>query len=139
MPGAFLVQIKAREDSWVAISADGKEIMQDTLRASAEKSVGARNQIVIKTGNVGALDISFNGKKLAIAGQRQRSQDAHLRSQRSEALRLAKVVTACRSAACPCHSTSSATAQVRMPPVAADSGLFRPKIIASEPPSLVFS
>jgi cytoskeleton protein RodZ len=67
-PGAFLVQIKAREDSWVAISADGREIMQDTLPASTEKSIGARDQIVIKTGNAGALDISFNGKKLPAQG-----------------------------------------------------------------------
>jgi cytoskeleton protein RodZ len=66
--GAFLVQIKARQDSWVAISADGRQIMQDTLYASAEKSVGARDQVVIKTGNAGALDISFNGKKLPAQG-----------------------------------------------------------------------
>lgn len=67
-PGAFLVQIKAREDSWVAISADGREIMQATLNASAEKSIGARDQVVIKTGNAGALDISFNGRKLPTQG-----------------------------------------------------------------------
>ena len=67
-PGAFLVQIKAREDSWVAISADGREIMQDTLSASEQKSIGAREEIVIKTGNAGALDISFNGKKLPSQG-----------------------------------------------------------------------
>jgi cytoskeleton protein RodZ len=66
--GAFLVQIKAREDSWVAISADGRQIMQATLYASAEKSIGASDQIVIKTGNAGALDISFNGKKLPAQG-----------------------------------------------------------------------
>jgi len=67
-PGAFLVQVKARQDSWVVISADGKEIMQDTLRASAEKSIGARDQVVIRTGNAGALDISFNGKELPPQG-----------------------------------------------------------------------
>jgi cytoskeleton protein RodZ len=67
-PGAFLVQIKAREDSWVAISADGREIMQDTLSASEQKSIGAREEIIIKTGNAGALDISFNGKKLPSQG-----------------------------------------------------------------------
>lgn len=67
-PGAFLVQIKAREDSWVAISADGREIMQDTLSASEQKSIGAREEVVIKTGNAGALDISFNGKKLPSQG-----------------------------------------------------------------------
>ena len=68
VPGAFLVQIKAREDSWVAISADGREIMQATLNASAEKSIGAHDQVVIKTGNAGALDISFNGRKLPTQG-----------------------------------------------------------------------
>ena len=67
-PGAFLVQIKAREDAWVAIIADGREIMQDTLSASEQKSIGAREEIVIKTGNAGALDISFNGKKLPSQG-----------------------------------------------------------------------
>jgi hypothetical protein len=66
--GLFQVLIKAREDSWVAITADGKQIVQDTLVAPAEQAIEARNQIVIKTGNVGALDISFNGKKLASQG-----------------------------------------------------------------------
>ena len=66
--GLFQVLVKAREDSWVAITADGKQIVQDTLAAPAEKSIEARDQIVIKTGNVGALDISFNGKKLAPQG-----------------------------------------------------------------------
>jgi cytoskeleton protein RodZ len=67
-PGAFLVLIKAREDAWVAIAADGKQIVEDTLAAATEKSVQARNQIVIKTGNAGALDISFNGQKLPPQG-----------------------------------------------------------------------
>jgi cytoskeleton protein RodZ len=62
--GAFLVRVRAREDSWVSISADGKQIMQNTLSAPAEKAIEASNEVVIKTGNVGALDISFNGKKL---------------------------------------------------------------------------
>jgi len=66
--GLFHLLIKAREDSWVAITADGKQIVQDTLAASAEQSIEARNQIVIKTGNVGALEISFNGTKLPAQG-----------------------------------------------------------------------
>jgi len=67
--GAFTVLIKAREDSWLSITADGQPVMQDTLTSAAEKSVQAHNQIVIKTGNVGALEISFNGKKLAPQGR----------------------------------------------------------------------
>ncbi|MGH9505078.1 MAG: helix-turn-helix domain-containing protein [Terriglobales bacterium] len=63
------ILIKARQDSWVAITADGKPVVEETLAASGEKSIEARNQVVIKTGNVGALDISFNGKKLAPQGE----------------------------------------------------------------------
>jgi hypothetical protein len=66
--GLFHVQIRAREDAWVAITADGKRVVQATLTAPAEQSIEAREQIVIKTGNVGALEISFNGKKLASQG-----------------------------------------------------------------------
>jgi cytoskeleton protein RodZ len=67
-PKTFLVQIQAQQDSWIAITADGHQIMQDTLHAASEKSVEAHDQIVIKTGNAGALDISFNGKKLQQQG-----------------------------------------------------------------------
>lgn len=67
--GVFVVLIQAHEDSWLSITADGKQIMQDTLTAPTEKSIEARNQIVIKTGNLGALDFSFNGKKLAAQGR----------------------------------------------------------------------
>lgn len=68
--GVFLVLIKAHQDSWVSITSDGKQILQDTLAANAEKSVEAHDQIVIKSGNVGALDISFNGKNLgSLRGQ----------------------------------------------------------------------
>ena len=42
--------------------------MQDTLHASSEKSVEAHDQVVIKTGNAGALDISFNGRRLQQQG-----------------------------------------------------------------------
>ena len=68
-PGAFRVLIKARADSWVTITADGKELVPELLLASGEKSVEARKEIVIKAGNVGALDFSFNGKKLPVQGE----------------------------------------------------------------------
>ena len=68
IPGAFTVVIKAREDSWVSITADGKQLMQEVLVAPAAKSVEARNEIVIKVGSVGALDFSFNGKQIPTQG-----------------------------------------------------------------------
>lgn len=67
-PGRFLLLVKARQDAWVDITADGKQAVQDTLTPSAGKTVEARSQVVIRTGNAGALDISFNGKKLGSQG-----------------------------------------------------------------------
>jgi hypothetical protein len=68
-PGEFVVKIKANDDSWLLITADGKPIMQDTLAAEEEKSITAQKEIVIKAGNIGGLDFWFNGTKLASQGE----------------------------------------------------------------------
>jgi cytoskeleton protein RodZ len=67
-PGSFVVRIKAREDCWIVLSADGKVILQDTLTGDTERSVEARREIAIRAGNVGALDLFFNGKKVPAQG-----------------------------------------------------------------------
>jgi cytoskeleton protein RodZ len=64
----LLLVIKAREDSWLSISVDGEIVTRSLLTAPAQKSVRAQNEIVIKAGNVGALDFEFNGKKLPTQG-----------------------------------------------------------------------
>lgn len=68
VPGEFSLIIKAKEDCWLLITADGKQVLQDTLGASAEKLVAARSEITLKAGNVGALELWFNGKKLPAIG-----------------------------------------------------------------------
>ena len=67
-PGSFTVAIKAREDSWISITADGKQLSEQLLVAPAERSIEARDEIVIKAGSIGALDFSFNGKQLPAQG-----------------------------------------------------------------------
>jgi cytoskeleton protein RodZ len=64
----LLVLIKAREDSWLSVSVDGEIVTRALLSAPAQKSVRAEKEIVIKAGNVGALDFEFNGKKLPSQG-----------------------------------------------------------------------
>jgi cytoskeletal protein RodZ len=66
--GAFVVLITAREDSWLTITVDGKQIMNDTLIAPGERSVPGQKEVVVRAGDVGALDFSFNGKKLPVQG-----------------------------------------------------------------------
>lgn len=67
-PAAFTLMIRAREDSWISITVDGKQLSEQMLVAPAEKSVEARNEIVIKAGSIGALEFSFNGKRLPAQG-----------------------------------------------------------------------
>jgi cytoskeleton protein RodZ len=65
----LLVLIKAREDSWLSISVDGEIVTRALLSAPAQRSIRAEKEIVIKAGNVGALDFEFNGKKLPTQGE----------------------------------------------------------------------
>jgi cytoskeleton protein RodZ len=66
--GNLLVVIKAREDSWLSISVDGEIVTRALLAAPTQKSVRAEKEIVIKAGNIGALDFEFNGQKLPTQG-----------------------------------------------------------------------
>jgi len=66
--GKFYVRIRAHEDAWLSINVDGKRIMYDMIIAAAEKTVEGRNLIVMRAGNVGALDFSFNGQNLPKLG-----------------------------------------------------------------------
>lgn len=66
--GKVAVTVKAREDSWIAITVDGEVTMQGTLAAGSQKSIHASREISIKAGNAGALDFSFDGKPLPPQG-----------------------------------------------------------------------
>ena len=62
--------IKAFDDCWISITADGKPIIADgEIASGTSKTVEANREIVIKAGNVGALDFSLNGKPLGRQGQ----------------------------------------------------------------------
>jgi cytoskeleton protein RodZ len=64
----FLVQVKAKEDSWVSIVADGKSVMQRVLTADKRKSIKAGKTLILRTGNAGGIEVSFNGRPLGALG-----------------------------------------------------------------------
>lgn len=64
----FVITVKAKEDSWVSIVADGKSVMQRVLLADKQKRVKAGRQLVLRTGNAGGIDVTFNGKRLGALG-----------------------------------------------------------------------
>jgi cytoskeleton protein RodZ len=66
--GEFTVVIKSREESWTTITVDGKTISSELLPAGTERVVQGRKEITVRTGNAGAVDFQFNGKKVGAGG-----------------------------------------------------------------------
>ncbi len=65
----FVVQIRATQDAWVQIVADGKLMSEGVLVPPAEKRVRAAKEVVIKTGNAAGVEVSFNGQPLPPLGE----------------------------------------------------------------------
>jgi cytoskeleton protein RodZ len=66
--GILTLQVRINEDSWLSITADGNEIARGMFTAPTQRTVRADKEIVVRAGNVGALDFDFNGKKLPSQG-----------------------------------------------------------------------
>ena len=73
--------LKAHDDSWISINVDGTQLPGQTLVAATEKSFEARRSVMLKAGNIGAVDVYFNGQKIPPQGDegevRTLSFDAH--------------------------------------------------------------
>jgi cytoskeleton protein RodZ len=65
---AFFVQVKAKEDSWVSIIADGKSVMQRILSADKHRKIKAGKTLILRTGNAGGIEVTFNGRSLGALG-----------------------------------------------------------------------
>jgi cytoskeleton protein RodZ len=65
---SFFISVKAREDSWVSIVADGKSVMERVLMADKHKKIKAGKSLVLRTGNAGGIEVSFNGRPLGNLG-----------------------------------------------------------------------
>ena len=66
--GEFTVTVHARDQSWIATTVDGKPIPSETLEPGNGRTFHGRREVVIKAGNIGALDFLLNGKKLDVGG-----------------------------------------------------------------------
>jgi len=61
--------IRATENSWVSVAADGQVVSQETLIAPAHTSVRASREIVAKVGNAAGVSFLWNGEEIPPAGQ----------------------------------------------------------------------
>jgi cytoskeleton protein RodZ len=66
--GTFTLLIRANGDSWIQVTVDGKDLINQLLPAGAQKSIDAEHEITVRAGNIGGLDFTLNGKKLSAQG-----------------------------------------------------------------------
>ena len=67
-PTSFSLLIRAEENTWVSITADGKPVAQETLIAPAHTSVRATGEVVVKAGNAAGISFQLNGAEIPAQG-----------------------------------------------------------------------
>jgi len=67
----FTVAIRATEEAWVSVIADGKPVIDRTLEANEQHKITAGKQVVLKTGNARGLEVSYNGKPFGPLGNKE--------------------------------------------------------------------
>ena len=65
------LQVFAREDSWLSVSVDGKNLGQGILGAQKSRSIRAQKEVRLKVGNLAGVQVSFNGEPVDVDGQAQ--------------------------------------------------------------------
>lgn len=67
-PNTFVILVRAKEDSWVSLQADGKITWEGFLRANKQRLVRAGKRVVLTTNNAGGLVVRHNGKLVRALG-----------------------------------------------------------------------
>lgn len=64
----FNVEVRTTGRAWVSLKADGNIVVRGVLDADQTRTLHADKEIVVWTGNVGATQVSFDGKLVPIQG-----------------------------------------------------------------------
>jgi cytoskeleton protein RodZ len=68
-PAAALnLVIRASENSWISVTADGRAVIHELLIAPAHTSVHAAHEISVRVGNAGGVTFLWNGQELPAQG-----------------------------------------------------------------------
>lgn len=65
-----LLDLMAREETWLSVSSDGKRVFSGILAPNQTKSVAGRESATMKVGNAAGLEVRLNGKLLGPLGAR---------------------------------------------------------------------
>jgi len=65
-----LLDLMAREETWLSVSSDGKHLFSGVLAPHQTKTVEGKESAVMKVGNAAGLEVRLNGKLLGPLGGR---------------------------------------------------------------------
>lgn len=65
---ALNLVIRATENSWISVTADGQSVTHETLIAPAHTTVRANREIVVKVGNAAGVTFSWKGQEIPAQG-----------------------------------------------------------------------
>jgi len=65
-----MLDLLAREATWLSVSSDGKPVFSGILQANQTKSVGGKQFAKMRVGNAAGIEIRLNGKLLEPLGTR---------------------------------------------------------------------
>jgi cytoskeleton protein RodZ len=65
---SFEVTVRATDKAWVSIKSDGQFKVRGIITPPDVKTIRGTDQIVFWTGNAGAVEVSFNGQRVPLAG-----------------------------------------------------------------------
>ena len=70
-PGSkVLLDLTAREETWLSVSSDGKPVFSGILAANQTKTVQSKDYAKMRVGNAAGIEVRLNGKLLAPLGHR---------------------------------------------------------------------
>ncbi len=64
----LILVIRAEENSWISVTADGQPVLRETLIAPAHTSVRASREINVRVGNAAGVSFIWNGSELPAQG-----------------------------------------------------------------------
>jgi cytoskeleton protein RodZ len=66
----LILRIRARENSWMTLDADGRSVFNSELRSGEEQTFRAKERFVFRTvGNAGGIDLTLNGVPVPPMGE----------------------------------------------------------------------
>ncbi len=66
--GALTLTVRASENSWISVTADGQPVTEETLIAPAHTTFHASQNFVVKVGNAAAVTFLWNGQEVPATG-----------------------------------------------------------------------